>query len=110
MLTEKENEKLHQFLMGLNKEYNAIRSHILNMEPLHTLNKAHALIIKENKQQSVVFDRTPSLEGATFVAKKQQNQGYSKGAEKDVKSFCKHCEKTRHEEDKCFKVIGYPEW
>ncbi|XP_020254024.1 uncharacterized protein LOC109831094 [Asparagus officinalis] len=47
-LHEHEEEKLHQFLMGLDDAiFGIVRSQILNMEPLPLVNKAYAMIAKE---------------------------------------------------------------
>ncbi|XP_020265950.1 uncharacterized protein LOC109841405 [Asparagus officinalis] len=54
-LREHEEEKLHQFLMGLDDAiFGTVRSQILNMEPLPPLNKAYAMISKEERHRSIV--------------------------------------------------------
>uniref|UniRef100_A0A7C9AQ24 Uncharacterized protein n=1 Tax=Opuntia streptacantha TaxID=393608 RepID=A0A7C9AQ24_OPUST len=43
-----EEEIAHKFLMGLDPmKYNTVRSAILNMEPLPSLNKAYAALVRE---------------------------------------------------------------
>lgn len=45
-----EEEKVHQFLMGLNSTiYKSIRSNILSIEPLPNLNKAYAAVLREER-------------------------------------------------------------
>ncbi|KAE8693297.1 hypothetical protein F3Y22_tig00110813pilonHSYRG00112 [Hibiscus syriacus] len=45
-------QKLFQFLMGLNDSYSAIRSQILFMKPLSTVNQAYSMLIQEESQRS----------------------------------------------------------
>ena len=46
-----EGERVHQFLMGLDTEqFGTVRSNLLAMEPLPTLNKAYATLLREERQ------------------------------------------------------------
>ena len=47
---EKEKEKLHQILMGLNEKYKVVRSQILNTNPLSSLARSYALVSQDEKQ------------------------------------------------------------
>lgn len=42
-------DKLIQFLMGLNEGYEAIKSQIMLMDPFPTINKAYAIILRIEK-------------------------------------------------------------
>ncbi|GAV62904.1 LOW QUALITY PROTEIN: UBN2_3 domain-containing protein, partial [Cephalotus follicularis] len=46
----RQRDRLLQFLMGLNDSYTAIRSQILLMNPLPTVNKAYSLVLQEERQ------------------------------------------------------------
>nr|GMC92503.1 retrovirus-related Pol polyprotein from transposon TNT 1-94 [Ipomoea batatas]GMD26179.1 retrovirus-related Pol polyprotein from transposon TNT 1-94 [Ipomoea batatas] len=49
-----EEEKLHQFLMGLDEiTYGTVRSNILAAEPLPSLNKAYGIVISDEKVKSM---------------------------------------------------------
>ncbi|KAJ0041917.1 hypothetical protein Pint_18498 [Pistacia integerrima] len=54
--------------MGLNDPYGVARSQILNTKPLPSLNKAYALIIREEWQRAAVAKMGP-IEGAAYSAK-----------------------------------------
>ena len=67
---ERETEKVHQFLMGLNDQYGIIRSQILNMEPFPLINKAYAFVTKEEKQLAIAsIGRDQPTEAAAFTVK-----------------------------------------
>ena len=44
------NQQTMKFLMGLNSNYDALRSHIVSIEPLASLNAAYAMAIRQEKQ------------------------------------------------------------
>jgi hypothetical protein len=47
--THQEQQKLMQFLMGLNDSYSVIRGHILLMNPLPSIRQAYSSISQEEK-------------------------------------------------------------
>jgi len=49
--TQQEQQKLMQFLMGLNESYSAIRGQILLMNPLPSVRQAYSSISQEEKQR-----------------------------------------------------------
>ncbi|GLT39324.1 hypothetical protein SLA2020_135220 [Shorea laevis] len=100
----KEVEKVHQFLMGLNDNFSTMRSQILNMEPLPSLNKVYAMATKEERQQAVASARSPVIEATALAAKSHSNMRTNASG----KPRCDHCKKVGHTKDKCFEIIGYP--
>ncbi|OMO78630.1 hypothetical protein CCACVL1_14252 [Corchorus capsularis] len=113
LAAEREKEKVHQFLMGLNEKYNVVRSQILNTDPLPSLSRAYALVAQEERQQLVAASRLPSVEGAAFMTNNanKSNLNRKPTSNRDLsKLFCEHCKKTRHTKDSCFELLGYPEW
>jgi len=53
---EKEEDKLMQFLMGLNDSFKKFRSNILVMSPLPNVRQAYSLIVQEETQQQMNSD------------------------------------------------------
>ena len=54
LAAEREKEKVHQFLMGLNDKYKTVRSQILNTYPLPSLSRVYAQVAQEERQQLIV--------------------------------------------------------
>ena len=101
-----EEDKVHQFLMGLDDEpYSVMRSQILAMDPLPSLDKIYNMVQQEEHHKSVMADRDFKTEhrGAFAV-----NHLARLSAMQGVKPSCRHCGKTGHEEANCFELIGYP--
>ena len=111
--------------MHLNDEYEAIRGQILLLEPLPSVNKAYSMIKRVERQRQVTHTTTMSREVAACTNKvnvaelgeiDSVNALVARGkAKKDFKKsrvhkFCDHCQKSGHDKDQCFKLIGYPEW
>jgi hypothetical protein len=114
---EQEKEEVHQFLMGLNDQYEIIISQILNMEPFPSINKAHAFVTKEEKQLDIAsIGCDHSTEVVAFAIKpfsyqtrefaREQSKGNWQGGTSKLKYT--YCDKPGHSKDKCFKLVGYP--
>ncbi|OIT04225.1 hypothetical protein A4A49_65313, partial [Nicotiana attenuata] len=98
-------QRVMQFLDGLNDTYEQARRQILMKTTEPTLNQAYVLIIQDESQQSM---------GSVYVADKGdplamqagRGQGY-----RGKKQFlqCDHCRMKGHIKENCFKIIGYPE-
>lgn len=70
--------KLIQFLMGLNESYDSIRTQILVLDPLPMVNKAYSMVLRVNKHRAVQIDLTSSTESSAMLVKTTQH-GNSKG-------------------------------
>ena len=51
-----QEQKLIQFLMGLNESYTSVRGNILMMTPLHTLSQIYSFLMQEERQRQVKTD------------------------------------------------------
>ncbi|KAH0676085.1 hypothetical protein KY285_023886 [Solanum tuberosum] len=67
-IKSKQDERLVQFLMGLNNSYCAPRGNILMISPLPSIPNAYALLMQEEKQREV--QNTPKFPGesSSFIA------------------------------------------
>ncbi|KAG9443124.1 hypothetical protein H6P81_018978 [Aristolochia fimbriata] len=69
ILKEKDTEKVRQFLMGLDlTAFGTLRTQILSLEPLLSLNKAYALVIQEDRQQHISRGCEQKVEISAFYA------------------------------------------
>lgn len=112
-LEEKESRnKLLQFLMGLNSGYDAVRSQILSMDPLPTVNRAYYLIqqIEKQRQVSDVMQGRQEMEAYSVSKTNVRPSGKRDLKKGKGDKFCDHCKVKGHLIDQCFKIHGYPEW
>ncbi|XP_075658622.1 uncharacterized protein LOC142628397 [Castanea sativa] len=93
-------ESIMKFLMGVNDAFSQVRTQILLMDPLPSVNKAHSLFIQEEMQRSVT---NPMRVESTVLATKSSSNNF-KGKEGPM---CTHCGKLGHTIDKCYKLHGF---
>ncbi|GAA0153054.1 hypothetical protein LIER_11379 [Lithospermum erythrorhizon] len=110
-----DEEKVMQFLMGLNDEYKAIRNQILLMEPLPSISKAYSMITNVESQRTVHSSINECVENTVFQAGVYSGgkvQSHGQRFDKPDKSHlkCDHCRKRGHLKAGCFKLRGYPDW
>ncbi|KAJ0091648.1 hypothetical protein Patl1_14686 [Pistacia atlantica] len=69
-LDKRREERLHQFLMGLDDStYGTVRSNILSTEPLPNLNRAYAMIVQEERVRHMTQGREQRGEPMAFLFK-----------------------------------------
>nr|XP_009804863.1 PREDICTED: uncharacterized protein LOC104250028 [Nicotiana sylvestris] len=102
--------------MGLNDIYSAVRSNILMLTPLPSVNQAYSLFIQDEKQREIHVAQHPVetafLEGnqQTYFQKYANREGKFKANLEEKKSnlMCNYCKKPGHSIDKCYGIIGFP--
>lgn len=78
MLSIVNQNKLIQFLKGLNEVYEYVKSQILVLEPLPSVNRAYSMILKVEKQKSIQNDCSENLDNSVMMLKTSQG-GYGRG-------------------------------
>lgn len=94
--TQKEEQRLFQFLNGLDDYFAAQRSQLLLTSPLPSVETACALLQQEESQREVFG--SASVESTALMSKA------------DNKEKCSICGFKWHPPDKCWERIGYPSW
>ncbi|XP_010255108.1 PREDICTED: uncharacterized protein LOC104595868 [Nelumbo nucifera] len=113
-MADREKEKLHQFLMGLNDNYNTLRTNFLGFEPLPSLNKTYSLILQEERHQTLMSLRGPvNPEAVALNASSQTNNRGNSGASSNTtlgrsKYRCDYYKRQGHTKDRCYELNGYP--
>nr|XP_016453538.1 PREDICTED: uncharacterized protein LOC107777888 [Nicotiana tabacum] len=124
---EKEEDKVHQFLMGLNEVYVGVRSNILMMQPLTSLDNVYNILLQDEKQRQVVPITQFNSESASFNANSNkilpqflsqkhyaQRVNFDQNIQKTnfdqnkASLSCKYCKKPGHTIEKCYKLHGFP--
>ncbi|KAI3440559.1 NmrA domain-containing protein [Psidium guajava] len=120
-MAQREIEKIFQFLMGLTSEFNMVRSNILSIEPMPSLNKVYQMVVHEERQKIVVRSQESEQEAMAFLVKggapistgsatKQQKSDAKPQLMSDTKPVCDHCGKIGHLRSNCWALNGYPAW
>ncbi|PKI38710.1 hypothetical protein CRG98_040901 [Punica granatum] len=101
IIAQRETEKTYQFLMGLTSEFNTIRSTILSIEPMPSLNKVYNMVANEERQRIVARLRESIPESAVFAAREKTEtleRGNSRASwqNPEGKNSCTYCGKLGH--------------
>ncbi|KAF7842363.1 uncharacterized protein G2W53_004661 [Senna tora] len=107
--------KLMQFLLGLTPSYDVIRTQILNLTPLPSINKAYAMVVSDESQRQINLTYSANSEGSSaMMAKvfqgKNDGTNFKKRDLSKKDKYCDHCKVNGHTRETCFKIHGYPEW
>ncbi|KAF7816397.1 uncharacterized protein G2W53_030366 [Senna tora] len=111
-LAERESSnQLLQFLMGLGQKFKTIRTQILNLDPLPSVNKAYAMVTQDEEQLEVSdVSAGDPLEMAAAFKKDEDPRRFRQKDDKKWDKVCSHCQMKGHLKESCFKIVGYPEW
>lgn len=126
--THFEQQRLMQFLLGLNETYNQCRSQLMMMDPRLNVNKAHFLVITEECQRVLgksniasieATDPGQPLDAVTFFSSSKGHTSGSGSSSHSGSSFkphrtsnnnlyCDYCNWKGHIRANCFRLHGYP--
>ncbi|PWA74850.1 hypothetical protein CTI12_AA247640 [Artemisia annua] len=96
---QKEEQRLFQFLNGLDECYSAQRSQLLLINPLPSVENACAVIQQEESQKDVFTHGHVPLVETTALYGKQENKGKC-----GIYGF------KWHPPERCWEKVGYPVW
>ena len=104
-IRERDEERIHQFLMGLNDDiFGTIRSQILSTDPLPTLGRIHSMITQEERHGTVARGREDRRENMAFAI---QSSPRASQVESE-RPTCKYRGKVGHEATNCNELFDYP--
>ncbi|XP_031252142.1 uncharacterized protein LOC116110042 [Pistacia vera] len=103
-----EQQKLLQFLMGLNETLNVCRSTILMMNPLTTVNQAYSIVTQDESQREIVSRQSNNEVTTALVSTNNANKGGNYKGKKPL-IICEYCNNPGHKKDNCWNLHGYPE-
>lgn len=91
-----EDERLFEFLNGLDETFSMQRSNMLMKSPLPTVEDAYNVLQQEESQRETLKSVKEETEGAVM---------YSKSSKE-----CTVCNKIGHTKEECWHVKGFPAW
>nr|KYP51534.1 hypothetical protein KK1_026561 [Cajanus cajan] len=111
-----EQGRVHDFLVGLNQEYDQVKIQILGKKKVPRLNEVVAIIRSEQSKRSLRLE-TPTIDSSamivkgaiTMVAEQKKTGLLPNGEKKNEGVWCTYCNKPRHMRDKCWKLHGKPQ-
>jgi hypothetical protein len=112
----RQEDQIIQFLTGLNDKFGVIKTQILMMDHLPTINRVYALVIQEesnNNSASPSINESISLINASDSCNKSDySSGRGRGRGHSSSSRpprqCTFCGRSNHTVDYCYAKHGYP--
>ncbi|CAN7024392.1 unnamed protein product [Brassica rapa subsp. trilocularis] len=107
---DREEDKVHQFLYGLDDTYfRTVRSSLVSRTPLQPMEEVYNVVRQEEDMRTAnKLEEEVAVTPVTAFTVQAKGRGRYDDSNKSV--FCKHCNRNGHSPDSCFAVIGYPEW
>ncbi|WMV09397.1 hypothetical protein MTR67_002782 [Solanum verrucosum] len=102
-----QDQRVLQFLNGLNESYDQTRRQILLKSAAPTINRVYAMIIEDEGERSMsVHNVTDGNRGREPLA---MQAGSARGPSHHKPPLvCDHCHMKGHTKSQCWKIIGYP--
>ncbi|KAA3482889.1 UBN2_3 domain-containing protein [Gossypium australe] len=97
--------RLFQFLMGLNETYSTIRSQILLMQSLPSVNQVYSMIVQEESQRSYLSGISPISD---FTSMFSNSSSASVARRGQFNGTCDYCKPKGHKRKQCYCLIGFP--
>lgn len=126
---EREDERVHQFIMGLDESrFGNVVTAIIESDELADLGRVYAKVIREEarlnsaKSREVVAQEAVGFAARTAgdkeVKEERDSGGLTTRSDNNNSAYgnrardrvCSNCGKTGHEKNNCWQIIGYPEW
>ncbi|GAV61582.1 hypothetical protein CFOL_v3_05109 [Cephalotus follicularis] len=89
--------------MGLHENYSSIRIQILMMSPSPYVGQTYSILSQEESHRGIMVGAP--AQGDTPTAFYSNANAHRN---KDDTIRCEHCNWTRHKNENCYRLIGYP--
>ncbi|KAL9683400.1 hypothetical protein QQ045_015222 [Rhodiola kirilowii] len=112
---EKEEGRVIKFLMGLNEASTHIRTHIIALSELPSLDVAYDMVSTNESERTVA--NAVCIEAPTKYVQQEstykqniqsQRNGESSAGKMKKRPYCTHRQLNVHTREHCFKLNGYP--
>ncbi|XP_077242607.1 uncharacterized protein LOC143883135 [Tasmannia lanceolata] len=103
-------QRLMQFLMGLNESYSSIRSQILIMDSLPSVNRAYNLLLQEERQLQLHVQPTSMIETTALSTRGPilPSPPVAPHSRPPQPGSCTHSHRTNHTIKNCWLITGFP--
>ncbi|XP_010463259.1 PREDICTED: uncharacterized protein LOC104743928 [Camelina sativa] len=120
---EREEEKIHQFILGLDdSRFGGLSTNLVAMDPFPSLGEIYSRVIREeqllasawvHEQHKEVVGFTTQTERSVLPSSRTEIQSGGRLNSSSIRfrsSICSHCGRSRHEKKECWQIVGFPEW
>ncbi|XP_074297777.1 uncharacterized protein LOC141628548 [Silene latifolia] len=117
ILKERNEEKVHQFLMGLDSSlYGNVHSNLLIEDDITSLSHAYSLILREERHRAVTKPKVMEISEAAMAARTRSSGNHANGhvicrdknEEEPSPPHYNFFNKDWHTEENCYEKHGFP--
>ncbi|GAU31820.1 hypothetical protein TSUD_58210 [Trifolium subterraneum] len=103
-------DQVLQFLQGLNDNFSIVKTQVLLLDPLPTINKVYSLVVQEesNHKSIASHDDSSSLINAAQRYEAKGKGIASSSQSKNSNRQCTFCHRSGHTVDFCYQKHGHP--
>ncbi|XP_012845959.1 PREDICTED: uncharacterized protein LOC105965962 [Erythranthe guttata] len=101
--------RVHIFLSGLDSGFDQIHGEILRKDPKLDLESTYAYVRREAQQRQIMGSSRPVSESSAMVAQRNTRRN-NPSSGKGSNFLCSHCGETGHSKQRCYEIVGYPDW
>lgn len=122
MSKDREEEKVHQFIMGLDESrYSNLINSVIDTDPCPSLEQVYARAIREEQRLSQTHDHHQQ-DAVGFITQRDSPQltmneprEFAGNSSTQVlrqrdRLLCSHCGRSGHDKKFCWQITGYPDW
>lgn len=102
--------RVHIFLAGLDPDFSQARSEILRKDPPLSLESSYAYIRRDFSQRQTMEEKKVESDNMVHLASRNIPQKGKNTTGKKNNFSCTHCGEEGHSKQRCYEIIGYPEW
>nr|GEZ19724.1 hypothetical protein [Tanacetum cinerariifolium] len=112
-----EKQKLYEFLMGLDSDFNVIRTQVLATKPVPTIGTAYHMVAEDERQRAISLENQAVPEPAAFKAFQRRDNNFRSSKEKYMakqekenkqNDECTFCKKIDHKRKRVFQTSWLP--
>ena len=100
-----------QFLTGLNNKYFIVRTQVLILDPIPSLNKVYSLVVQEESNNASLSSLSASDDSSFQINASEPKNLKGRGkkiSQPKLARLCTFCNRTNHTVDFCYLKHGYP--
>lgn len=122
IVKERDDDKVHQFIMGLDdSRFGGLCTSLIGMDPLPSIGEVYSKVIREEQRLDSSRSRDGQQDAVGFLARTTDSasRGDGQGSSRSDSSIlrnrdrgfvCSNCNRSGHEKKDCWQLVGFPDW
>jgi len=104
-------DQVIQFLIGLNEQFSVVKTRVLLMDPLSSINKVYSLVVQEESNNVQISSLAPIHDSNILVNATDATRSYGRGKNNcggKGSRYCSFCNRTNHTVETYYQKHEFP--